>query len=72
VSYSFWLVMITHLFLDVMYYIVGDQHTRIDSTTNRQSQVTHWPFLRTTTYTGFLGTLVSFCLVFQTTQSYNR
>ncbi|GAQ79686.1 hypothetical protein KFL_000360020 [Klebsormidium nitens] len=68
-SYSFWLIMSVHVFLSVMYYRMGFQHTRTDTTNVKH---TDWPFLRSSTYTGFLGTLVSFCLVFQTTQSYNR
>ncbi|GAQ86941.1 hypothetical protein KFL_003220030 [Klebsormidium nitens] len=71
-SYSFWMVMLTHLILVILYYKVDFQHTRIDSSNTPATQRSQWPFLRTTTYSGFLATLVSFCLVFQTTQSYNR
>ncbi|GAQ90784.1 hypothetical protein KFL_006840070 [Klebsormidium nitens] len=68
-SPSFWGLMALHLLLLVVYWKVANQHSRVDSATAKDSA---WPFLRTTTYTGYLGTLVSFCLVFQTTQSYNR
>ncbi|GAQ91243.1 hypothetical protein KFL_007500030 [Klebsormidium nitens] len=67
-SLSFWLIMAIHIFILVFYYKVGHGHTRTDATTSDSA----WPFLRSGTYSGFLGIMTSFCLVFQTTQSYTR
>jgi hypothetical protein len=67
-SASFWLIMAIHLLLLVCYYESSDNKARIDTTPGN----TPWPFLRSTTYAGFLGTLVSFTLAFQTTQCYSR
>ncbi|GAQ88935.1 hypothetical protein KFL_004710040 [Klebsormidium nitens] len=67
-SSSFWLIISVHVLLLICYYQTDHNKIRIDTTPGN----TPWPFLRSSTYAGFLGTLVSFVLVFQTTQSYAR
>lgn len=68
ISASFWLIICVHVLLLICYYQTDHNKIRIDTTPGNSP----WPFLRSTTYAGFLGTLVSFVLVFQTTQSYSR
>ncbi|GAQ85756.1 hypothetical protein KFL_002530010 [Klebsormidium nitens] len=68
-SVSFWGLIAAHLLLLVFYYKVSNQHSKVDTAT---ADGYPWPFIRSSTYAGYLGSLVSFCLVFQTTQSYNR